>query len=133
MSDENLTVEDYQSLWDDWQQDYQIQEEFLEYSDENWAKVQAMDPQYVWTNHSTCEEEQVTNGATIYSGCCWQTFGWYIGNTPWDGDAENHFEYVQVSATLPCPKCNPDGDDDGDEDCDEPECEGEGYITHYFD
>ncbi len=133
MSDSEMTVEDYQELFDEWHEDYEIQDEFIEYSEENWAKVQAMDPRYVWTNHSTCENEKITNGASIYNGCCWETFGWYIGNVPWGDGSTEYFEQVEVTAYLPCPKCNPDGEGDGDEDCDEPDCDGSGYINHYFD
>ncbi len=133
MADWELTSEDYQTMWNEWYEDYGIKE-FIEFSDENWEKVQKMDPHLVWTNHSTCEDEQVSAGASLFkNSCCWDTFGWYIASEAWEGDPDNHYESINASAYLPCPKCNPDGEDDGVEGCDEPDCDGTGFINYYFD
>lgn len=133
MSDWDITPEEYQQEWNSWQEEYKITDSFIEFSDENWEKVQAMDPHYVWTNHSTCEDEKVTAGAKLFkNSCCWDTFGWYIAEVPWVGDPETFFESIDASAYLPCTTCNADGEDDNiDEECQE--CEGEGFVHHYFD
>jgi len=134
MNDFDETAEEFQETWNEWYEDYQIGE-FIEYSDENWEKVRSMDPRYVWTNHSTCEDEQVTNGAHVYTGsCCWETFGWYVAGKPWSGDSETYFESYKASAYLACTICNPDGE--GDEVDFDPECDycsGEGWVNHFFD
>jgi hypothetical protein len=132
MSD--FTAAEYQDAFNDWYEDYEIGE-FIEYSEENWEKVQKMDPHYIWTHHSTCEDEKVTAGATLYSNsCCWGTFGWYVAKEPWVGDPETYYESYKSSAYLPCETCNPDGegdDEDFDKECEY--CAGEGWINHYFD
>jgi hypothetical protein len=134
MANWDLSVEDYQSMWDGWYKDYGI-DEFIEYSEENWEKVQKMDSRLVWTNHSTCEDEQVTAGAAVYrNSCCWDTFGWYIAKNPWDGEVDNHYESYNASAYLPCSVCNPGGEGDEENyDLECEECEGDGFATHYFD
>lgn len=133
----DFTAEDYQEEYDAWREDYEIGE-FIEYSEENWEKVQKMDPRYVWTNHGTCEDEMVTNGAKLFSGrCCWDTYGWYVANAPWGSGSktdEDYFESVKATAYLSCETCNPDGEgeeEDFDPECEK--CEGEGYVHHYFD
>ena len=103
--------------------------EFFENSTENWLKVQSMDNNHVWTAHSTCEDEQLTPGAHLFAGsCCWDTFGWYVGEKAW----EDETAYVQTSAYLPCPDCNPDGEDEeGSPDCQV--CDGTAYYNFYVD
>lgn len=132
MSDLDFTAEDYQESWNDWYETYEIGE-YIENSEENFKKVQEMDPHYVWTSHSTCEDEQVTNGVYIFDRCCWETFGWYVGKKPWEGDPETHFESYNASAYLPCTICNPDGEEEEgfNEECEE--CNGDGWATHFFD
>jgi hypothetical protein len=123
---EPVTAQDYQDAWDEWHEKHDIVD-FVDNDEAGWKKVQDMDPALVWTNHSTCENEQVTPGAEQYRGCCWDTFGWYIGTVPWTEDSRG----VDASATISCQDCNPDGLEVGDDDC--AACEGNGIIQHYFD
>jgi hypothetical protein len=66
------------------------------------------------------------------SGCgCWQVFGWYISQTPWEGTEDT---YISIDAEWsgPCETCNAAGEDETiNSDC--PECDGEGYTQDYFD
>lgn len=141
MADWEMTAEDYAELWNEWYEDYGIGE-FIEYSEENWEKVQKLDPRLVWTNHSTCEDDRVTAGATVYSNsCCWGTHGWFIASKPWEGDIDNHYESYNATAYLPCPVCNEDGEGEGEEGCKGPETPAGadrsdcdlGFINWYFD
>ena len=115
----------------EWQKKYKVGE-YLDNSPENWKKVQSMDPAYVWTNNSTCEEEMISNGVHDYTGsCCWQTFGWYISEIPCPTD-ENPF--IATSIAVLCLSCNPEADEDkedGEPDCEA--CGGTGYATYYAD
>lgn len=133
MADWDKSSEEYQAEWDTWYKDYEVSE-FLENSEENWSKVQELDPHLVWTDHSTCEDPFVTNGAHMFKGsCCWETHGWYIASTPWDGD-ENTCIRVTTGANLPCPSCNPKGEnEDGVDGCEEEDCYGDGFIWYWFD
>lgn len=126
------TAADYQEEFDAWYKNYEI-DTFIEYSEENWEKVQKMDTHYIWTNHSTCEDEQVSAGGSYFkNGCCWDTFGWYVAKKPWAGDPENHYESYKTTAYLVCESCNADGEEENlDPDCEY--CEGEGYVNHFFD
>lgn len=128
MSD--FTVEDYQEFYDDWVEEYEPIG-FIDYSEENWEKIQKMNPRHVWTNHSTCEDDRISAGASLYrNSCCWDTFGWWICKNPWEGPDDAYLS-IDASAYLPCPTCNPEGDnDEGPTDC---ACEGDGYITWYAD
>ncbi len=134
MADWDLTAEDYQDAWNDWYSGYEIGD-FIEYSDENWEKVQKMDPHLIWTSHSTCEDEKVSAGIHLFqNSCCWDTYGWYVAKKPWEGDPDNHYESYNATAYLPCHICNPEGEgDEGDFNPECEYCEGEGYVNHYFD
>lgn len=124
----------------DWQEEYGIGE-FLENTAENRAKLEQMDPHLLWTDHGTCEDEQVTAGYHIFSehSCCWDNYGWYIASIPWVGDVDSTHISYKVGAYLPCPSCNPDGEsEDHVDDCpgDEefPDCEcSDGHINYYWD
>lgn len=126
-------AEDYRNWYNEWVEKYGITPEgWLDNNLKNWEDVQATDPHLVWTSHSTCEDEMVTNGAHIFkNSCCWDTFGWWIAKKPWVGD-EGAFISEKASAYLPCKTCNLDGEEESvDPEC--LECEGEGYVNHYFD
>lgn len=102
----------------------------------------------VWTEHGTCEDNEITPGFKVFgdcsllkqtaSGCgCWQSHYYYIGKKPWSDENER----VKVDAYLPCSVCNPEGEDDGVEGCEGPEpvegagrsdCDS-GFINWYFD
>ena len=126
------TFEDYRRLYEEWQSQYKS-DQWLDKTDENWVIVQKIDPRLVWTAHSTCEDEMVSNGAHLYeNSCCWTTFGWHIAEKPWPG-AEDEYLTVNTTLYLPCSICNPDGEDEEDYDSECLECEGEGYVNHYFD
>jgi hypothetical protein len=130
MSDEYPTAEELQEEFDDWLKEYE-NVEYIEFSEEAWERVQQLNPRLVWTDHSTCGESKVTAGANWFkNACCWDTFGWYIMANPWDGP-DDAYHSVDTSAYLPCIVCNADGEDDLDPNCEE--CEGDGYINHYFD
>lgn len=128
---DNPTPEEYKAEFEEWLEEYE-QVEFLEYSDENWEKVQAMDTRYVWTDHTTCEDPRVSNGAHLFkNSCCWDTSGWYIMKKPWEGD-DDAFLSVNTGAYLPCTLCNRSGEEEEfNESCEE--CEGDGWVNHWFD
>lgn len=133
MSDE-MTTDDYREAISDWAVEYGITEE-IEYSEENYEKVKALDPRLVWTYHSTCENDAVSNGCSVFNSCCWSTFSWYIGTVPWgtnSGKPEDWFEQYAMSFGYPCPVCNEDGEEENvDPDCER--CEGDGYVQDYYD
>ena len=95
-----------QAEFNNWRETYKVGE-FLENSEENRSKLEKLDTRYVWTDHGTCENTQVTCGYTIYAGmCCWVSNGWYVGEVPWEpknGDVENIYISYDVDAYLPCP------------------------------
>lgn len=126
------TAQDGQEEYDDWLKDYE-QVEYLENTPENWEKVQAVDTHLVWTDHGTCDNPMVSSGARMYSGrCCWDTYGWYVMAKPWVGDPEDTFISVETSAYLPCTLCNADGEEEEiNDECEE--CEGDGWVNHFFD
>lgn len=132
---------EYKEEYEAWQSEYEVYD-YLENTEENWEKVQKMDPQLVWTDHGTCEDPQITSGARMYAGkCCWETYGWHLAKKKWeiDGDVDNTYHYYKTGTYSECPSCNPDGEaEEGAEDCpgDEnfPECECyDGYINYYWD
>lgn len=132
MSDEYPTAEEYQEEYNSVIEDYGLST-WLDNTEENWEAVQKLDPHLVWTNHSTCEDEMLTNGCYMFkNSCCWDTFGWFIGTEPWEGTPDATYLSVKASAYLCCSTCNADcEDEDINPDCEE--CEGEGYVNHYFD
>jgi len=125
------TVEDYREWYEEWFNEYGTGQ-WLDKTDENWGVIQQVDPHLVWTAHSTCEDEMVTNGAHLFQGsCCWTTFGWYISDKPWEGTEDTYISQ-KTSAYISCQTCNPDGEEESiDPEC--LECEGDGYVHHYFD
>ncbi len=139
-NDEAVSLRDE---FEDWQKDYKIGE-YLENTEENRAKLEAMDPRYVWTDHGTCEDPQVTSGYRLYSptSCCWDNYGWYLAEVPWEphnGNIDDTFIVYKTATYSSCPSCNPDGEADegaencpGDENFPDYECE-DGYIHYYFD
>ena len=123
-----------------------------EMSQEQYEQLQELDKsRLVWTEHSTCEQSQYTNGLHVFgdsslleqeaSGCgCWQSQAYHIGNNPWQGSEDTSI-FISTTAYLPCDVCNPLGDGDGEEGCEGPEipegadrsdCEG-GMVNWYFD
>lgn len=103
-----------------------------EVTDANRAIVKEIDPSLVWTYHSTCENEMLSPGFSEYrpDNCCWHEQAWYVSEKPWDSDESS--QWIQMSASLPCPECNKDGEsDEGSEDC--PVCDGDGYYQFYVD
>jgi hypothetical protein len=132
MSDENPTAEEYQEEYNSVVEEYGLST-WLDNTEENWEAVQKLDPHLVWTNHSTCEDEMLTNGCYMFkNSCCWETYGWLIGSTPWEGNSEDSYLAVKASAQLPCSVCNLNGEDEEiDEECQT--CEGDGYVQFYFD
>lgn len=124
------SANDYKAEYDTWFKSYSIEKaRWIENSEDAWEQVQKLDPRLVWTEHSTCEDNQVTPGAHNFAGsCCWETFGWYHSEIPW----QDEDEYVRASVYLPCGECNKGGEEDeGDPEC--ASCDGEGYVHHYFD
>lgn len=107
---------------------------FLEYSQENSALVQKMKPEYVATEHDTCDNSQITTGFHDFGPeprCCWVTHGWYICENEYKPD-----DYITASGYATCADCNPNGDGDFEEESANPECElcyGDGSVNYYFD
>lgn len=126
------TLEEEQKAYQEWVDTYNPKT-FIEYSHEEYERVsKEYDSKYVWTNHGTCENEQFTNGCQEYnSNCgCWDNFGWWICENPWEGEAMSL--YVSTEYRGECPECNADSSDENiNADCEE--CEGEGYIQVYLD
>lgn len=125
--------QDYINAFNEWQKTYGPLE-FVEYSSESYEKLKAdINTHLAWTHHGTCENERYSNGILDFnSGCgCWQVFGWYISQTPWEGTEDT---YISIDAEWsgPCETCNAAGEDETiNSDC--PECDGEGYTQDYFD
>lgn len=124
-------LEEYEKNYNDWVETYKPKE-FIEYSHEDYEKLQSHDEKYIWTNHGTCEEEQFTNGCHEYkSNCgCWDNFGWWICENPWEGNSASLF--ISTEYRGECPECNADASEENiNPDCEE--CEGSGYVQIYFD
>lgn len=125
--------QDYIDAHNEWLQTYGPLD-FVEYSSEEYERLQSeVDTHYVWTHHGTCENERYSNGLHEFnSACgCWQVFGWYISETPWEGDEDTYLS-IDAEWSGPCETCNLDGEDENiDPDC--PECDGDGYTQDYFD
>jgi len=122
------SAEEYQKAYDKWAKQYRPVK-FVEYSPENLKMMENQDPRYVWTDHDTCEESQLTSGFHFFGDpafCCWVTHGWHITEVACeDGD-----RVIDVSAYIPC-ECYDEEEDIWNENCSK--CEGEGFIQHYFD
>ena len=133
MSENEPNAEDYRGWYNDWVEQYGIASAgWLDNTPSNWEKIQAMSPNLIWTSHSTCEDEMVTNGAHMFqNSCCWDTFGWWVAEKPWEGD-ETTFISEKASFYTSCQTCNADGEEESvDDEC--LECGGDGYVHHYFD
>lgn len=102
----------------------------------------------VWTQHGTCEDEQISNGFKIFGNCeltgskssgcgCFQSYCYYVAKRSFDGEHESAY----VGRYLPCSACNPDGEGEGDPECKGPEIPkgadmfecSEGWIQWHFD
>lgn len=152
-----MTIEEQYELYQNWLKDYEIDLDKTVIHDEmttkDMAKLEMLDKKnLVWTQHGTCEDEVISGGFKIFgecqltgqesSGCgCYQSQVYYVAKVPHDGD-DDHYNYIPVSAYLPCPVCNPDGEGEGDPDCEGPEVpEGvdmadgcdEGFFQCYWD
>jgi len=139
-----MQAQEYLDIIARWKKTYQISEErdyvLDELSKEDMVELERLDKQgLVWTQHSTCENEQISFGMHTFggSGCgCWQTYCFYVGQT------KGEEQFIDVTAYEPCPVCNAGGEGDGDPDCEGPEvpegaetsegCE-EGWVQWYFD
>ncbi len=105
-----------------------------EVTDENREIVKAIDPKFVWTAHSTCENDFISPGFLEFSAssCCWEAHEWLVSEKAWESDDSS--EWIQTSIHAACPECNPDGDDDLDEgsaDC--TICYGDAHYIYYAD
>lgn len=103
--------------------------EFIEKGDEEgYERLKKMKPEYIATDHDTCENSWLDVGIHEFSptNCCWHEHGWYILEVPGEVD-----DYVEYSNYDVCVECNAGGDDDGDPECEN--CEGDGWKTYYFD
>jgi hypothetical protein len=116
-----------------WHNEYGIVE-YVDFTEDGEARVSNLDEHLVWTDHGTCENNQISNGFRVYggSGCgCWQTYGWYIATNPWVG-LDSEFISIDTEGSSSCEVCNEDGEDEAiNPEC--KECEGEGYVHYYFD
>ena len=152
MADWSMSVEEHYAEYKKWLEEYKIDlDKVILHEDltaEDKLMLEKLDTKnLVWTQHGTCENEQVSTGFSIFgdcqltgqvsSGCgCFQSYCYYIAKVPHNSD-----EYIDVAAYLPCPICNADGEGEGAEDCEGPEvpegvdggeCEG-GFIQWYWD
>jgi hypothetical protein len=119
-----------QQEYDDFMADYNFT--VYEVTDENREIVKAMDPKYVWTSHTTCEDSYVSPGFLEFSpsNCCWHEEEWYVSETPWATDDSS--TWIRTSHNFACTICNPDGElDEGAKDC--AICEGIGFYQYYTD
>lgn len=124
--------DDLQDIYDEFIETYKP--EHYEVTPENRELIKAMDPKFVWTAHSTCENDFISPGFLEFSpnSCCWAEHEWLVSDTPWESDDSS--EWIQTSAHMPCPTCNPDADEDIEEG--KPECltcEGDAWYTYYTD
>jgi hypothetical protein len=121
------------STYREWHDEYGIGE-YVEFSEEGEARVSQLDTRLVWTDHGTCENNQITNGFNVYGGrgCgCWETYGWYLAANPWEGSDDTYIS-IDTESYAPCGVCNEDGEDESiNPEC--RECEGDGYVHYYFD
>ncbi len=103
--------------------------EIYEATPENRKLVELIDPNLVWTLHSTCEDDQLSTGFLEFNpnNCCWREQAWYVSKTSWTDETET----IKMSASLPCPECNKDGEGEGDENCEV--CDSYGYYSFYVD
>lgn len=129
----NAEALEYKEIYKEWLEEYGPFE-YIEYDGPegpNHLKVKEMDTEYVWTAHGTCEDDSVSNGYNFFGDpprCCWSTYGWYVSKRQHPKD---DFYSVRESFYTHC-ECNPDGEnDEGTPDCEK--CEGEGFLTYYFD
>jgi hypothetical protein len=139
----NEEAEAYRDEYESWKESFEVYA-YLENTPDNWEKVQKMDTRLVWTDHGTCEDPQITSGASMYAGkCCWDTYGWHIAKKQWDvwpDGPERTYESYKTGTYSHCPSCNPDGEEDfvesencpGDENFPDCEC-NEGWINYYWD
>jgi hypothetical protein len=123
---------DLQELYDDFIEEYAPKS--YEVTDENRTLLKDIDPKFVWTAHSTCENDFISPGFLEFSpsSCCWEEHEWFVSEKAWESDDSS--QWVQTSMNTSCPKCNPDDDIDLDEG--DPECElcyGEAHYTYYAD
>jgi hypothetical protein len=105
-----------------------------EVTDENREIVKAIDPKFVWTAHSTCENDFISPGFLEFSptNCCWHEQEWLVSEKAWESDDSS--EWVQTSMNTSCPECNPENDEDleeGNPDC--TICSGDAHYTYYAD
>ena len=105
-----------------------------EVNDENREYLKTVDPKLVWTAHSTCENDFISPGFLEFSpsSCCWEEHEWFVSEKPWESDDSS--EWIQTSAHMPCPECNPEADEDMEESNSECGiCEGMAWYTYYTD
>ena len=124
-------LEEAQAEYKSWEENYEPKD-FIEYTHEAYEKFKEHDPKYVWTNHGTCENEQLTNGCQEYNSVCgcWDNHGWWVCKNPWEGEPMTM--YVSTEYRGECPVCNSGANDENIKpDCEE--CEGSGYIQVYLD
>jgi len=137
-----MKPENYVLRIEEWNKKYEISDTayiFDELSVEDLEELKKLDELgLVWTQHGTCENEQISFGMheLTGSGCgCWTTYAFHVGKHKGEED------FIDVEAYLPCSVCNPDGDGEGDPSCKGPEevegaetsdgCE-EGFVQWYF-
>jgi hypothetical protein len=121
-------VQELLEEYEEWLEDYQPHR-FIEKGDEEgYKELQSIKPEYIATNHSTCEDEYLTVGFHEFrpGNCCWHESGWYVLKNPAIPD-----DSVKTSISTHCGDCNLGGDDEGDADCDR--CYGDGWTTYYLD
>ena len=153
MADWDASPEELVAYRDEWIEEYGIDWKNPIANDEMTQAQYAMltkldEKKLVWTEHGTCEDNNASPGFKIFgdckltgqesSGCgCYQSYSYYIAKEPWEQD----YEYIAMTAYLPCSVCNPDGEGEGVEGCEGPkipegvdrsDCDM-GFVNWYFD
>lgn len=127
-----MDEDDLQDIYDEFMEIYKPKA--YEVNDDNRNYLKTVDPKFVWTAHSTCENEFISPGfhELSPSSCCWEEYEWFVSDKPWESDDSS--QWIQTSAHMSCPECNPEADEDMEEsnpDC--KICEGMAWYTYYTD
>jgi hypothetical protein len=127
-----MDEDDLQEIYDDFLETYKP--EHYEVTPENRELIKAMDPKFVWTAHSTCDNEFIAPGFLEFSpsSCCWAEHEWLVSDKAWESDDPS--QWIQTSISLNCFLCNPGDDDDvteGNPEC--TTCNGDVLYTYYTD
>jgi hypothetical protein len=129
------SLKSYEAEYAAWENEYSPME-FFEYdgeNGENFTKVKSMPNEFVWTAHGTCDGDMVSAGFHFFGSppsCCWDTYGWYVSKVSSGNMSPQDFESYKTSYYCEC-ECYDEDTEEGSPECEK--CDGEGWLTHYFD